>query len=59
MSVKKTKEKREGSGILLDVTVSGSGKMLIQNVTGAEYWDAVDPPAAGRTYTEGRARPAI
>ena len=31
---------------------SDEGKILIQDGTGIEYYSAVDPAAAGRTYTE-------
>ena len=31
---------------------SDEGKILIQDGTGIEYYGAVDPASAGRTYTE-------
>ena len=59
MAAKTTKEKREGWPRDLNFTESTSAKMLVQNGTEVEYFDAVDPPEAGRTYREGRARPAM
>ncbi len=34
-------------------TFSDAGCTIIQDGTGAEYLDAVDPVDSGRTYTEG------
>lgn len=34
-------------------TFSDAGRTIIQDGTGAEYLDAVDPVDSGRTYTEG------
>ena len=36
---------------------SDEGKILIQDGTGIEYYSAVDPASAGRTYTESGTLP--
>ncbi len=40
------------AGMELVRTYSDAGKKIIQDETGIEYDEAVDPVSAGRTYTE-------
>ena len=39
-------------GVVLVRTYSTDGKFIIQNETGIQYEDAIDPAEMGRTYTE-------
>ena len=38
-------------------TYSDDGHWLIQDGTGIQYSEAIDPPDSGRTYTEGGLNP--
>ena len=39
-------------GVVLVRTYSTDGKYIIQNETGIQYEEAIDPADMGRTYTE-------